>query len=129
MVRIASRRALAPVVFAALLWIGTAYPARGEETEDVVGDSVIGEEPASASEAAERAEAAATAAAAAASEAEAAGSEEGLGIQASKWELTKMVPMLIELQKNVHDHYCFIRIMNMNVLVQIRVYRQLNDTS
>ncbi|CDJ33710.1 uncharacterized protein EMH_0084770 [Eimeria mitis] len=31
--------------------------------------------------------------------------EEGLGIQASKWELKKMVPMLLDLQKNVHEHY------------------------
>lgn len=31
--------------------------------------------------------------------------EEGLGINISKLELSKMVPMLVELQKNVHDHY------------------------
>lgn len=31
--------------------------------------------------------------------------EEGLGISASKLELGKLVPMLMELQKNVHDHY------------------------
>lgn len=31
--------------------------------------------------------------------------EEGLGISASKLELSKIVPMLVELQKNVHDHY------------------------
>ncbi|KAL8436516.1 hypothetical protein ACSSS7_001679 [Eimeria intestinalis] len=31
--------------------------------------------------------------------------EEGLGFNASKLELSKIVPMLAELQKNVHDHY------------------------
>ncbi|KAL8442413.1 hypothetical protein Emed_007289 [Eimeria media] len=31
--------------------------------------------------------------------------EEGLGFNASKMELSKIVPMLAELQKNVHEHY------------------------
>ncbi|KAL8425416.1 hypothetical protein Efla_003644 [Eimeria flavescens] len=31
--------------------------------------------------------------------------EEGLGINASKLELSKIVPLLSELQKNIHDHY------------------------
>lgn len=31
--------------------------------------------------------------------------EESLGISASKLELGKIVPMLLELQKNVHEHY------------------------
>lgn len=31
--------------------------------------------------------------------------EEGLGINISNLELSKIVPMLMELQKNVHDHY------------------------
>ncbi|CDJ57461.1 hypothetical protein, conserved [Eimeria maxima] len=33
--------------------------------------------------------------------------EEGLGIKASQIELNKIVPMLVELQKNVHEHYRF----------------------
>lgn len=35
--------------------------------------------------------------------------EEGLGINASKLELSKIIPMLMELQKNVHDHYVVTR--------------------
>ncbi|KAL8448777.1 hypothetical protein Emag_003834 [Eimeria magna] len=31
--------------------------------------------------------------------------EEGLGFNTSKMELSKIVPMLAELQKNVHEHY------------------------
>ncbi|KAL8273551.1 hypothetical protein Esti_002617 [Eimeria stiedai] len=31
--------------------------------------------------------------------------EEGLGFNASNMELSKIVPMLAELQKNIHDHY------------------------
>ncbi|OEH78428.1 hypothetical protein cyc_00119 [Cyclospora cayetanensis] len=31
--------------------------------------------------------------------------EEGLGFHANKGELSKMVPMILELQKNVHEHY------------------------